>query len=197
MPKVSDEYREQRRREIADAALKAFRRKGFQAASMADIIAESGLSAGAIYGHYPSKDELIKAVALTIIGGRTQAFEVLAMQPDRPSPAQAVRPFLDGIVAQVGDTAILIQMWGEAATNPALFEFVHDVIGRLLGAFAGYLESWYRDVRGLAPERARELAVEQAPLFVSTCQGFILQSSFVPDFDVEAYLAAAEKYLPG
>ena len=54
MPKVTDEYRIAKREEIADAALRAFRRKGFQGASMADIIAESGLSAGAIYGHFAS-----------------------------------------------------------------------------------------------------------------------------------------------
>ena len=56
MPKVSEEYRTARRSEIARAALRCFARKGFDATSMADIIAESGLSAGAIYGHYKSKN---------------------------------------------------------------------------------------------------------------------------------------------
>ena len=50
MPKVSEQHREARRDQIVDAALRCFSRKGFQRTSMADIIAESGLSAGAIYG---------------------------------------------------------------------------------------------------------------------------------------------------
>ncbi len=197
MPKVTDDYKEQRRREIADAALKAFRRKGFHAASMADIIAESGLSAGAIYGHYAGKDELIKAVASSIVGVRTQAILDFANDADRPSPGEMVRIFLGGIVDQVGDTTILIQMWGEAATNPALYEFVHGVIGRLVGAFTAYIEAWHTDVRGIDVEEAHQLAVEQAPLFVAVCQGFILQSSFVRDFDADAYFTAAAKHLPG
>lgn len=197
MPKVSDDYKEQRRREIADAALKAFRRKGFHAASMSDIIAESGLSAGAIYGHFAGKDEIIKAVASTIVGGRTEGFAELAAGDDRPRPGEVIRPFLEGVLEQIGDTAILVQLWGEAATNPALYEYVDSVIGELIGAFTRYIESWYVEVRGMEAEQARQTADEQAPLFVAVCQGFILQSSVVRDFDADGYFAAAAKYLPG
>ena len=70
MPKVTDEYRAARRDEIVDAALAAFRRKGFQAASMADIIAESGQSAGAIYGHFKGKSEIVLEVATRVVGER-------------------------------------------------------------------------------------------------------------------------------
>ncbi|WP_456846025.1 TetR/AcrR family transcriptional regulator, partial [Cellulomonas sp. P5_C6] len=75
MPKVTEEYRVARRDEIADAALRAFRRKGFQATSMAEIIAESGLSAGAIYGHYPSKSAIVVDVASRVIGVRVRDIE--------------------------------------------------------------------------------------------------------------------------
>ena len=78
MPKVTEEYRVARRDEIADAALRAFRRKGFQATSMAEIIAESGLSAGAIYGHYASKDAIIVDVASRVVGNRILDVERLA-----------------------------------------------------------------------------------------------------------------------
>ncbi len=87
MPKVTEEYRVARRDEIADAALRAFRRKGFQATSMAEIIAESGLSAGAIYGHYPSKDAIIVDVASRVVGNRILDVERLARtEPLAPPP---------------------------------------------------------------------------------------------------------------
>ena len=77
MPKVTDEYRIAKREEIADAALRAFRRKGFQGASMADIIAESGLSAGAIYGHFASKGDIILDVATRVVGARVDDVQQL------------------------------------------------------------------------------------------------------------------------
>lgn len=46
-----------RREEIIAAAIRAFSTKGFSRASMADVIAESGRSAGAIYGHFSGKRE--------------------------------------------------------------------------------------------------------------------------------------------
>ena len=49
MPKVSQEHRDARRAQILRAAAACFERKGYQRTTMADIIRESGLSAGAIY----------------------------------------------------------------------------------------------------------------------------------------------------
>ena len=70
MPKVTEAYRDARRDEIAAAALRCFAAKGFHRTSMADIIAESGLSAGAIYGHYESKEALLSTVAGRILSAR-------------------------------------------------------------------------------------------------------------------------------
>ena len=42
MPKITDAHRESRRDQILDAALACFAERGFQATSMADIIAASG-----------------------------------------------------------------------------------------------------------------------------------------------------------
>ena len=71
MPKVTAAYREARRDEIIDAALRAFAAKGFQGTSMADVIAEAGLSAGAIYGHFAGKKELFAAVAGRVLDSRS------------------------------------------------------------------------------------------------------------------------------
>ena len=63
MPKVTEEHRLAKHDEILDAALRAFSRKGFQATSMAEIIAESGMSAGAIYRYFASKADIVRGVA--------------------------------------------------------------------------------------------------------------------------------------
>ena len=69
MPKVSDAHRESRREQILIAAWKCFSRNGFHSTSMADVIAEAGLSAGAVYLYFRSKDDIIVAVATQVFGG--------------------------------------------------------------------------------------------------------------------------------
>ncbi|MBY0421213.1 MAG: TetR/AcrR family transcriptional regulator, partial [Parvularculaceae bacterium] len=54
---------EKRRRQIIEAALRCFSRKGFHQTSMQEICAEAELSAGALYRYFPSKSELIVAIA--------------------------------------------------------------------------------------------------------------------------------------
>src|SRR5437588_12979287 len=63
MPKVSDEHLDARRRQIIDAAIVCFARDGFHRATMQDVCREAGLSPGAIYRYFPSKDAIIEAIA--------------------------------------------------------------------------------------------------------------------------------------
>jgi AcrR family transcriptional regulator len=57
-PIVSEEYKRNKKKEILASALRCFARKGFQAASIDDIVAESGISKGAIYNYFKSKDDI-------------------------------------------------------------------------------------------------------------------------------------------
>ena len=69
MPKVTEAHRESRREQILIAAWKCFSRKGFHSTSMADVIKEAGLSAGAVYLYFRSKDEIIVAVGTQVFAG--------------------------------------------------------------------------------------------------------------------------------
>lgn len=59
MPRVTQEYRDQRRQQILTAARRCFIREGFHKTSMTDILSEGDLSAGSLYGHFKSKHEMI------------------------------------------------------------------------------------------------------------------------------------------
>jgi AcrR family transcriptional regulator len=61
-PDVSEE----RRAQILDAALEVFARQGFHEARMDDIAQASGLSKGALYLYYKSKDAIIGALLTSI-----------------------------------------------------------------------------------------------------------------------------------
>jgi AcrR family transcriptional regulator len=60
-PKVTDERKHATRERILQSAQELFSEKGFHGTSMDDIVEKSGMSKGAIYGHFESKDALIMA----------------------------------------------------------------------------------------------------------------------------------------
>jgi len=61
MPKVPAAYAEARTREITDAAYRVFARRGFAEATMQEIADEAGLSVGALYQYFDSKDDMVIA----------------------------------------------------------------------------------------------------------------------------------------
>ncbi|GIP40478.1 putative HTH-type transcriptional regulator YfiR [Paenibacillus sp. J31TS4] len=61
-PKVSDEHKEQRRLQILEAAERVFARKGYEPATMKDIVEEAAMSRGWIYLYYQTKEEIFVAM---------------------------------------------------------------------------------------------------------------------------------------
>lgn len=62
MSKISESRRVEVRGRIMDAAQHLIARRGVQGTSMNQIVRASGLSKGAIYGHFPSKADLVVAL---------------------------------------------------------------------------------------------------------------------------------------
>jgi AcrR family transcriptional regulator len=196
MPKVTEEYRTAKRAEIAAAALRAFSRRGFQATSMADIIAESGMSAGAIYGTFSSKSDIVFDVASRVIGGRVQDISRLSDSSPMPPPGDLVGVLMRGMLGEVGSPAILVQLWGEAVTDPQLRALASGVFDRLISAYGAYISLWQQREHGLDAQAADAVAREQTPLFLAASQGFILQAAMFPDFDPEFFLDRVTGHLP-
>jgi AcrR family transcriptional regulator len=63
VPRITPARANAQRERILDAALTCFAREGFHAATMQDIVAESGLSPGAIYGYFKGKTDVVTAIA--------------------------------------------------------------------------------------------------------------------------------------
>lgn len=196
MPKVSDAHREARREEILAAALRAFSDKGFGRTSMADVIAESGLSAGAIYGHFEGKRELFLAVARSVLGRRRDELEAVIVQGPPPSPGEALGILLRGLLASGVDTRVLVQVWGEATTEPDVREMVNDQVHVIRGAFEDAVRAWCAAHPDRAPEGPDAAVARLLPAMLALAQGFLVQRAIFDEFDDEAYLATVREVLP-
>ena len=59
MPKVTEEYMENKRKMIVDAAYQVCLRKPVEMVTISDVISETGMSQGAIYRYYNGLDEIL------------------------------------------------------------------------------------------------------------------------------------------
>jgi AcrR family transcriptional regulator len=64
MPKVIPEYKEAAKTKITQAARKVFAQKGYHDTTMDDIAKEIGVSKGALYSYFKSKEDLLQEISL-------------------------------------------------------------------------------------------------------------------------------------
>lgn len=57
-PKVTEEYKEQKKKELLESAMACFAEKGYQNATIDDIVTHSGMSKGAVYNYFKSKEDI-------------------------------------------------------------------------------------------------------------------------------------------
>lgn len=72
MARYEKGHRETTRRHILDVASAQFRQNGIAAVGLAGIMAEAGLTNGAFYTHFSSKDDLVRAVLCDALEQREQ-----------------------------------------------------------------------------------------------------------------------------
>jgi AcrR family transcriptional regulator len=134
VPRVSAAHLAARRQQILDAARVCFLRDGFHNTSVQDVIREANLSVGAVYRYFPSKNDIITALAEQVIGQVTAVFDELA-EADPPLPlATTMQVAVDIVTSQTGPDGTLrlaLQIWSEALRDPVLAAFVEKVYRRL------------------------------------------------------------------
>ncbi|WP_309130777.1 TetR/AcrR family transcriptional regulator [Brevibacterium sp.] len=195
MPKISEERRAERREEIITAAIACFGRSGYQRTSMTDIIRESGLSAGAIYGYFSGKQEIVHAAAQRVMEGRREDLEAKG-HDHLLAPAEIVTTIITGLRA-VAPIHMVLQVWSEATVDDRLRTMVDSVIAKMRGTIEDHLGRWASAQGTDIYESPEAWARSTAPLLMSLVAGFMVQRTLIDGFVDEAYLSALPGLLPG
>lgn len=199
MPKVSEEHRARQRERIADAAYRCFVRDGFHQTSMANIIAESELSAGAIYNHFAGKRDIIVTVALRSILPHLMLPDSANSDSSSPvDPRFQVRELLSGLGTIERDAvSVIVQIWGQAALDDELLALIRErVVTQRVGA-EDNLAAWATEQLDLPPARIPAFVSETTQLTMSLGMGMLVQRIINPEFDLTTYLDAADKAITG
>jgi AcrR family transcriptional regulator len=187
MPKVTEAHIEARRQQILEAARACFSRQGFHQTSIQDICKEAGLSPGAVYRYFPSKDHIIAATCLDCQQGIVDLIE--AAKPQGGSPLQTLDFIVDhGINMLNGEssrefTMMNVQLWSEAMRS-------EEIKNALLMATIDMLGSAFEELFSQAQEQdlvdreldSRALAIT----LMGTFHGLVLHKSLDAEIDISA-----------
>lgn len=196
MPKVTEEHRAGMRERIQRAALACVAEKGFSSVSMGDIIAEAGLSAGAVYVYYRSKEELIVDTGRLVFEERMAALERLGSEGEVPPPKEAVTALMTGLAQMDFFPGVAVQVWGEAVRNDKLGVVARKILAEIRGHIEKYLEGWLRVSSPSSPDdAAAEQARRLAPAIMGLIQGFAVQAALGGEEAEAAYLESARTLL--
>ncbi len=177
--------------EIIDAALAVFAEKGFAAAKLDEIAARAGVSKGALYLYFATKEDLFRAVVEQAIAPNLHLIRTaIGAHPGPISDLlRLIAQRLTDVVERLPVGGVVKMVIGEARNFPELARVWHDqLVAQALGAMTEAIRA--AQVRGeVRPGDPRAYAVQLvAPMLV----GVIWRETFVPvgaqPFDLPALM---------
>ena len=194
MPRLRPERKEERRAQIVAAARTCFARSGFHKATLQDVFAEAGLSAGCVYNYFRSKDELMLAIAEERHEDERRLIaEVSEMDDPVAALRQISKTFADQYLKDDGldKRRIALQTWSEAQINPFILSSVRAGMDGPRAQLAHLIR------RGQAAKRltSRHDADAIAHTIIALFHGSVLQKLWKPDIDNDTHFAVFEHFL--
>ena len=137
----------QRRREIAEAAIRILRAEGYARLTARKVAAEAGLALGHISYHFSGMDEVL-AEAFRLESERLRAATAERLSAAAASPADRLEAFLragfSDAFLDAGHLRLRVDLWSAAAGHPALarteralYDHYRAALEDLLSAMAG------------------------------------------------------------
>jgi AcrR family transcriptional regulator len=167
---------EETRTHILEAALKRFANHGYNAASIDQICADAGVSKGAFYHHFPSKQaiflELLKGWLATIDAG----FEAVR-QGTVPETLMRMTGILPAVFAAADDRLpMFLEFWLQASRDEKIWEATISPYRHYQDYFANLIQQGI-DEGSFAPVNPQSTA----QMIVSLAVGLLLQGLLDPD----------------
>jgi AcrR family transcriptional regulator len=192
MPKLKPDTQRARRARILDAAEQCFVRSGFHRTTMHDICKEAGISPGALYLYFDSKEALIEGLSERDRAEFADRFVMLSSAPDFLEALKALGE--QYFVEEPASKRVLcIEIGLESTRNAriaAIFRNVDDFVTR---SFADLFQR-LKDEGRIAPVLDIPSLAE---VFAVMGDGLFWRRAVVPQFDSKAVVATVLAVLRG
>ncbi len=184
---TTEQSKEQRRKDIVQAALDEFFERGFAAARMTDIAKRAGVTKGTLYLYYPSKDALFGAVIDTVAAPRLAQMEELAQNVTRAQDViSALMQLGPTLVRQTALPRIIKILVSDGNAFPPLaLSYREQIVDRVLALVSGVIERGQQngEFRMTDPKLTARLVV--APVVMSAVWSVLFERHDKP-VDLEA-----------
>lgn len=164
-PDVSEE----RRSQILDAASRVFAKLGFQQARMDDIVKESGLSKGALYWYFKSKDEIVMAILSSLF--ERELVDLRALLGAEGSASDRLIEFTRRAVADLKNMPLFMPLAYEFYAQAFRNKPVRQALKRYLRSYFDIITPLIQqgiDRGEFRPVNAREAAIAAGSMFEGT-----------------------------
>lgn len=140
MPKVVPEYKEKARRSIIEAAAHVFTEKGYHKTKMDDIAERLGVSKGAIYQYFKSKEHLFFDVIKFFFQSRKDEVMsiILSDNPMRIASAEFIKMKIERALQT---QSFGLDLFLEAARNESLRTRMAGILQTGYDEFLGHIEN--------------------------------------------------------
>ena len=177
---------EETRNHILDAATQLFSKYGYDATGVAEICQAAGVSKGAFYHHFPSKQAIFMELLNSYMNSIETGFNLMRQEVHNVPQAILQMAEMVGALFQATDIhlPIFLEFWTQANHDPLIWEAAIAPYRRYQSYFAEMIQEGI-DEGSLQPMDA-QLA---ARVLVSLAVGMLMQSFFDPqiaDWQIEA-----------
>jgi AcrR family transcriptional regulator len=192
MPKLKPAIQQARRDHILDAAEKCFARAGFHRTTIQDICRQAGVSSGALYVYFDSKEALIAGICER---DRAEFAERLTALADAPDFLQALNELGEHyFVHQPAYKNLLCLEIGVESTRNARVAEIHRGVDEFVTAGFEKLLRRMQDEGRIAPEL--EIAT-LARMLAVIGDGLFWRRAVDPTFDGRTLVPAIQQVLAG
>jgi AcrR family transcriptional regulator len=169
---------EETRAHILEAALKLFSKAGYDAASVAQICQEAGVSKGAFYHHFPSKHDVFMALLHGWLHALDEQFQVaLEGSKDVPDGLLRMAAKARGVFQDAqGQLPMFLEFWTQAARDPVVWQTTIAPYRHYQAMFAGIIRQGITE--GSIVEHDADAS---SRVLLAMALGLILQSMFDRD----------------
>lgn len=185
MPRLKPDTQRARRETILDAAELCFARAGFHRTTMQDICTEAGVSAGALYVYFKSKEDLIAGIAERDRNKLAGQLKDLAAAPDLLAALGALAAHY-AVDEPRHKRLLCLEIGCESTRNPAVGEIFRSVDSFCKQSFEALFQRAAGEGRiapGLEPKQL-------AALLAVIGDGLFWRRAIDPTFDAQAMLPA-------
>lgn len=168
---------EETRSNILDASIHLFAAQGFERTTVSEICSEAGVSKGAFFHHFPTKQDVFMQVLENWLAALDAQLKSMIDTSSTVSDGLLQMASLTKVIFNQsnGQLGMFLEFWEQARHDPDVWKATIEPYRRYTRLFATYLR------RGIKEGSIREVDPDVAArMIVSMAVGFLLQNLMDP-----------------